>query len=153
MNNTRIYNEDETNKCSCVPNIEIPFLDTSCSIENGKIILDLYKKPTDRNQYLLTSSIHPAHCHTNIPFSLAMRITRICTKIETRDKRHQELKNMLLEREYRSGMIDNAIRKACSIPRTQAINFIARTPSNKRPVFVATFDPRLPDIQNITLKH
>ena len=50
-------------------------------------------------------------------------------------------------------MIDNAIRKACSIPRRQAINFIARTPSNKRPVFVATFDPRLPAIQNITLKH
>ena len=93
-------------------------------------MLDLYKKPTDRNQYLLTSSIHPAHCHENIPFSLAMRITRICTKPETRDKRHQELKEMLLEREYRSGMIDSAIQRAKAIPRKQAINFIGKTPSN-----------------------
>ena len=60
---------------------------------------------------------------------------------------------MLLEREYRSGMFNNTIRKACSILRRQAINFIARTPSKKRPVFVANFDPHLPDIRNITFKH
>ena len=28
---------------------EVPFLDTSVSIKQGKIILDLYRKPTDRN--------------------------------------------------------------------------------------------------------
>ena len=153
MNHTKINNELEQTQWSCSPNSEIPFLDTSCSIENGKSVLDLYKKPTDRNQYLLTSSIHPAHCHENIPFSLAMRITRICTKSETRDKRHQELKEMLLEREYRSGMIDSAIQRAKAIPRKQAINFIGNTPSNKRPVFVTSFDPCLPNIQSITMKH
>ena len=99
-------------------------LDTSCSIENGKFVFDLYKKPTDSNQFLLTSSIHPVHCHEHIPFSLAMRMTRICTKSETRDKRHQELKEMLLEREYRSGMIESAIKRAKAIPRKQAIHFI-----------------------------
>ena len=60
---------------------------------------------------------------------------------------------MLLERDYRPGMIDSAIQSAQSIPRKKAINFIGKTPSNKRPVFVTSFDPRLPNIQSITMKH
>ena len=153
MNHTNLLDETEVTRCSCHPNTKIQFLETSCSIENGRNILDLYKKPTDRNQYSLTNSIHPAHCHENIPFSLAMRINRICIKPDTRNKRLQKLKVMLLEREYRSGMIDSAIEKVRAIPRKQAVNFTSRNPSNKRPVYVASFDPRLPNIQTITMKH
>ena len=76
----------------------IPFLDTSISIEDDTIITDLYKKETDRNQYLLTSSCHPAHVTNNIPYSLALRIVRICSKEEDREKRFSELKQMLLDR-------------------------------------------------------
>ena len=66
-------------KCKCKPTKSIPFLDTSCSIQDAQIVVDLYKKPTDRNQYLLTNSCHPPECTTHIPYSLALRITRICT--------------------------------------------------------------------------
>ena len=153
MKLTNPENESIEMQCPCPINTEIPFLDTSCKLENGKIILDLYKKQTDRNQYLLTSSIHPAYCHENIPMSLAMRINRICTKPETRDMRFQELKEMLLERDYREGMIDAAIRKTRAIPRSRAIHFVAKDQSNKRPAFVVSYDPRLPDLQSITQKH
>ena len=71
-------------------------------------------------------------------------------KPEPRDKQMLELKEMLLERDYRSGMIDSAIQKARAIPRKQALKFTSRNPSNKRPVFVASYDPRLPNIQTIT---
>ena len=74
-------------------------------------------------------------------------------KPETRDKRMQKIKEMLLERDYRSGMIDSAVEKARAIPRKQALNFTSRNPSNKRPVFVASFDPRLPSLESITMKH
>ena len=37
------------------------FLDTNVSIEDGKFTTDLYRKPTDRCQYLLPSSCHPSH--------------------------------------------------------------------------------------------
>lgn len=76
-------------------------------------------------------SIHPAHCYENIPFSLAMRINRICMKPETRDKRLQELKEILLERDYRSGMIDSAVQRARAIPRKQSLNFTSRNPSSQ----------------------
>ena len=96
-------------RCSCPPLKAIQFFDTSCTIREGKIIVDLYRKPTDRNQYLLTSSCHPASHTENIPYSLAMRIVRVCTESETRDIRLQEMKQFLLDRDFRPGMVDAAI--------------------------------------------
>ena len=64
---------------------------------------DLYRKPTDRNRYLLTSSCHPAHVTNNIPFSLALRIVRICSDKVSRDTRLEELNKLLLSRKYKPG--------------------------------------------------
>ena len=75
-----------------------------------------------------------------------MRVTQICTKTETRENQHEDLKEMLLERDYRPGMINSAIQRAQKIPRKQAINFIGKTPSTKTPVFVTSFDPCLPNV-------
>ena len=75
--------------CDCEPEEAIQFLDTSCKIVEGKIITDLYRKETDRNQYLLPSSCHPAHITENIPYSMAMRIVRFCAKEEDRENQHQ----------------------------------------------------------------
>ena len=115
--------------------------------------MDLYRKPTDRNQYLLTSSCHPTHVTSNIPFSLALRIVRICSLPEDRDKRLAELKVMLLERDYKPKLIEAAIERAKEIPRTEALKKVVKQKQSKRPVFVVTFDPRLPSISNIGQKH
>ena len=56
------------------------FLDTKVSIKNGKISTTLYRKPTDRVQYLLPDSCHPSHVTSSIPYSLALRIVRICSE-------------------------------------------------------------------------
>ena len=85
-------------------------------MKNNKISVDLYKKPTDRNQYLLPSSCHPNQTTQNIPFSLALRIVRVFTETEQRETSFQELKSFLLKREYKPGMINSAINKARSIP-------------------------------------
>ena len=52
--------ENPAPPCLCNPTQTLAFLDTACSIKSNQIITDLYRKPTDRNQYLLTSSCHPA---------------------------------------------------------------------------------------------
>ena len=95
-----IKNEPLKDKCDCPPKKSIPFLDTLLSIENGRIVVDLHKKPLDRNQYLLPSSCHPKSTTQAIPYSLSLRIVRICTKPESRDLRLSELKVLLLAREY-----------------------------------------------------
>ena len=150
MNHTSI---SEQNPCDCPKQMEIPFLDVSVSVKSGKICTDLYKKPTDRNQYLLTSSCHPLSCFKSIPFSLALRIIRICSEPAQRDLRMTELKKMLIDREYDENLIDNAIRRALRISRNKALEAKTRPESNTRPVFVSTFDPRLPDISKILSKH
>jgi len=58
----------------------VPFLDVSVSLTNdGSISTDLYTKPTDKHQHLLYSSCHPLHTKKAIPFSLALRLPRICS--------------------------------------------------------------------------
>ena len=97
MQHTSLTNERDEDRCDRQALISIPFLDTACSIEKGKIVLDLYRKESDRNQYLLTSSCHPVGCTKNIPYSLGLRIVRICTNPTTRDTRLEELKTFLIE--------------------------------------------------------
>jgi hypothetical protein len=153
MSHTSIPLEDETLTCMCPPQKIVPFLDTSCQLKNGKIVLDLYRKPTDQNMYLLPSSCHPPSCLQSIPYSLALRIVRICSDPESRETRFNELKQMLLAREYRPGMIEAAIIKARAVPRKKAIQFVASTKQQTRPVFVVSWDPRLPSIDAIQQKH
>ena len=121
----------------------IAFLDTSLSIRNSRISVDLYRKPSDRCAYLLPSSCNPPHTTKNIPFSLALRIVRICTDTDSRDLRLRELKEMLRSRDYGRGLIDAAILRASAIPRSEALKRVVREKGDIRPVFAVTYDPRL----------
>ena len=71
--------------------------------------------------YVLPSSCHPPHQHQNIPFSLALRINRVCSLSEYRETRFKELREYLINRDYQPGMVDGAIRKARNIPRYIAL--------------------------------
>ena len=98
MSHTSIQGEARDSRCSCLEQQSIPYLDTSLSMKNNKISVDLYKKPTDRNQYLLPSSCHPNQTTQNIPFSLALRIVRVCTETEQRGTRFPELKSFFTKK-------------------------------------------------------
>ena len=71
--------------------------------------------------YLLTSSYHVALVRENIPYSLCLRIIRICSEPETRDQRLSELKDMLLLRQYKVGVINAAIDRAKVVPGGKAL--------------------------------
>ena len=66
---------------------------------------------------MLPSSCHPKTTTKSIPFSLSLRIIRICTKTQDRDKRLGELKELLLARDYPELLIESAIKKALTISR------------------------------------
>ena len=60
----RINTLHATIKFTCSYNIKdrsTTFLDTLVTLTDSDIATDLYRKPTDRVQYLLPSSCHPAH--------------------------------------------------------------------------------------------
>ena len=153
MNHTAVLNEAEDDRCHCTQQFSIPFLDVLCRIQDGKIETDLYRKETDRNQYLLPSSCHPPSCTKNIPFSLCLRIVRICSKPEYREKQFLNLKDLMMSRGYSERIIAAAVDRARGIPRNIALRRVVKKQTDRRPVFAVTYDPRLPAIQNIQAKH
>ena len=102
--------------------------------------------------YLLSSLCHPPHQPENIPYILAMRINRVFTFPETRDTRLVELKQMLLNRDYRPGMVDAAITKARNLPREIALRKVVKPKQSTRPVAVVSWDPRLSNLDKIQQK-
>ena len=60
---------------------------------------------------------------------------------------------MLIARNYKKNIINSAIERAVAIPCSEAIKRVVRQKSTNRPVFVITYDPRLPSISNIVNKH
>ena len=153
MTHTAIKGEAIEDKCDCEPVNSISFLDTECSIKEGKIETTLFRKPTDRNQYLLPTSCHPKQTTKSIPFSLATRIIRICSSSETRDKELENLKTLLFERQYKAEIVNCAIEKAKTIPRAQLLKPKLTKKTNERPVFAVMYDPRMPSLQPIQAKH
>ena len=124
----------------------IPFLDVKIFLENGKIQTDLYCKPTDKHQYLLHSSSHPYHTKISIPYSLALRLRRICSKDDFFDTRSTELERYLTKRGYKSNFVRSQISRAKSIPRNDILK--ENSPEIKKPdrvpfVTTYTFQPYL----------
>ena len=79
----------------------VPFPDIMVSLHNGIIETDIFTKPTDKHQHLiLSSSGHPHHTKKSIPFSLALRLHRICSTDAKFKHRINELKTYLLARGY-----------------------------------------------------
>ena len=153
MSHTSNPNEKSEDKCQCDSKEAIPFQDTSLSIKNRRKHTNLFRKETDRNQYLLPTSCHLVQCTRNVPYSLSLRIVRICSDKEQREIRFLELKHLLLNRGYKERMIETAIDRARQIPRKIALRKVKKRNSAKRPVFAITYDPRLPSIPSIQAKH
>ena len=130
----------------------IPFLDVMVSLNNGTIETDLYTKPTDKHQHLLSSSCHPQHTKKAIPFSLALRIRRICSTDTNFTLRLNELRTYLLARGYGNTFLDSQFKRATNISRTEALH-TNRHDSIDRLPFVVTYNPSLPHISNILRKH
>ena len=92
------------------------------------------------------------HVTKNIPYSLALRLRRICCSDELFAKRLNELKIMLLSRQYRNKSIEAAFDKVRITTREDALKRVVKT-KNDRPVFAVTYHPKLPAIPRIVKKH
>ena len=57
----------------------VNFSDLNIRLRNGAIHTDLYIKPTDGHQYLHYQSSHAQHTKVSIPYSQALRVSRICS--------------------------------------------------------------------------
>ena len=129
--------------CWCHGIKSIPFLATKLYIEDGKITTDLYRKLPNRCMYLLPSSCHPAHISNNIPYSLAYRIVRICSKPELRDAQFLKLRDFLLCRDYNLSFVDFAVVRAKAITREVALKKVEKKEKPDGVIISISFNPLL----------
>ena len=130
----------------------IPFLDVQVINDKGKISTDLYTKPTDTQQYHNWTSCRPRHTKTSIPYSLALRLRRICSNDQLFEKRARELQNVLLERGYKNKLIKDCTTKARKTTREEALKTKLNASTDRVPL-VVTFNPALPNPHKILNDH
>ena len=131
---------------------KVEFLDTVISItEQGFIKTSLFTKPGKKCTYLLPSSCHPGHITQNIPYSLALRLKRICSDNLDFLAHLDILQEKLLGRGYKQNFIVKAFEKVSNLPRATALIKTEKNPV-KRVVLSLQFDPRLPNISNILFR-
>ena len=69
-------------------------LDTLLFIVNRRIESKVYFKPTDGHMYLLPQSSHHQSLYRNIPFGVALRLRRICSRDDWLDEQLREFFNV-----------------------------------------------------------
>ena len=95
----------------------INVFEVTVSVAEGVIETDLYVKPTESHQYLLSSSCHPFYCKKGIQYSKALRLNRICSNNEFFDEKCNDLGKYLSEKGSSEKMVRKEILRARAIPR------------------------------------
>ena len=132
----------------------INFLDLTINkTDENRLETDVYSKPTNAHLYLHYSSCHPRHTKNSLPYSLAYRLLRICSTNNLLTKRLEELKQFLLNRNYKSRLIDAAFDKIRNMTRTDSLKRKDKKKIKKRIPFITTFHPGLPNIPQILRKY
>ena len=99
----------------------VEFLDLKIMIGNGKLLTDLYIKPTNLQLYLDYRSNHPEPCKNAIVYCQALRIVERCSLPELAVPHLEQLKSKFLERNYPENIVDMQIEKAKGKDRKQLI--------------------------------
>ena len=110
MNNKFIIESSKTS---------INFIDIHISVNDYKIFTDIYRKPTDSQQYAHFKSCHQPHTKQNIRFTLARKICKIVTDKEQRKRRLIELQTNLTKQGYPKSLTQNCIARSDVIPLTE----------------------------------
>ena len=79
--------------------------------KNGFLIKKTCIKPTDRHQYLHSTSSHPNHIKRFIIYSQALRVSRICSRESDFRKHISEMKTWLLRRGYPKNLVESELKK------------------------------------------
>ena len=83
-----------------------------------KLETKLYRKESDRQAYLHRKSEHSESLKQNIPFSLALRLRRICS---TNNEFQDKIRNKLIERGYKQQEINEGIEITKTLDRKKLL--------------------------------
>ena len=133
----------------------VAFLYVQASIQEDRIVTDLYEKPTNTHQYLLPSSNHPPHVHRNLPYGLGIRIRTFISEQETLGVRLNELSTFLRQRGYSASLVNSQLDRVRAKSRDSILNRSQHSEparNDKRVPLVCTWNSCLPSLQPILQK-
>jgi hypothetical protein len=107
---------------------------------------------TNRQSAIFITKLMSSKSHfQNVPYSLALRILRICSTAVALDKHLHELGQMLLSRSYKK-VVKNAIDKVKLINRSLELTKVAKS-TNKSVILALKYHPKLCSVTQIIRKH
>lgn len=130
----------------------LPYLDVMVSIEDGMFVSNIYRKPTDTQQYLNMKSCHPPHVKKSIPYSQALRIKRICDSDQSFERESKQLKSVLEKRGYSRNLVENQIERVRRLKRSDLLedgSRSSRLDSQQQITLVIDYHPALLDVYKI----
>ena len=123
---------------------KIPFLDVMVKLEEDNTTsTDVFYKPTDTHQYLMTTSCHPEHVKKSIFYSQGLRLRRIVSEEERSKERVNELKGWMEKRGYKARSLDADVGRIQEKNRRELLKKVPKTTTNSAPRLVLTFHPAI----------
>ena len=131
----------------------IKFLNSELSIQNNKLIIKIYWKSTDRQNFLLVDLEHPKSLKGSISYSHALRIKQICTTPNDCSQYWKELKQTFINQGHKPELINKH--------KSSKKNWREKTFSRKRQYHVKrnknslllTYNRSLPKISEVFCTH
>ena len=104
--------------------------------------------------YLLPQSSHYQSLYHNIPYSVALRLRRICSQDDWFDDQLQEFKQFFKRRHYSNKIINNGFDRAINTTRFDALLPKSRATYNlKNLMLVMDYHPNFRDIPKLIKDH
>ena len=128
---------------------EVDFSDLNIKFIDGELKTDLFVKSVDTHQFLDPTSSHLYHCKKGIPYSQALRLSRICSDNTNFDKRCNDLEKWLMERGYNEKMVRNQILRAREHSRNDLLEREKQQMSEQKLTFNITYYPAFQNIRAI----
>lgn len=114
--------------------------------------MDIYRKPTDRNNMLLYQSYHQESLKKHLPYTQVLRVKRITSNNETREICIEEMLNKFKERRYPETILTKAKQRSTLKTREELLKTQVKT-SQERIKVVSKFSTKSTTFRKIIRKH
>ncbi len=122
---------------------QLVVLDISIDCSSEGLKLKNYQKPTDKRTLLSASSCHPSHVKRAIPYSVALRMRRLCSDDEDFRLALVEQAWALLGRGHSEAEVAVGFTRAVLKPREEALKRSKKKDTKNMVRLVTTFDPHI----------
>ena len=130
----------------------VSFLDVLVKMDE-QVSTSVYKKKTDRNNYLHFSSYHPPGLKKGLPYSQLLRVKRICSSETAFDKHAKDINQCFYTKGYDNKVLGGCLEKVRNISRSSLLTSKPTQLSESKIVLSTTFSPICNDIKKIVQKY